>query len=308
MLGRRSGLWAVTVFCLWLLPSQYALSQDVEPRRWTPMPTGINVIGLAYANTTGDIGFDPALLVEDVETDVHSLFLTYARSIALFGRSARIDAIVPWQDAHWKGLVDGEPASASRTGMADPIFRLSINLVGVPAMGPEEFMKRGVAQATNTVVGAALIVSVPLGQYYEDTALNLGENRYMIRPQFGAVHTRGKWSFELTGSTFFYSDNDEFNGDSTLERDPVLAVQAHAIRVFKPGYWGSLSAAYGWGGESTINDEQKNDDRRDFLAALSFGIPITPSQGLKFVYLYRQTNTGISADIDTLSLGWSMRF
>jgi hypothetical protein len=272
------------------------------------MPTGVNVIGFAYARTAGDIGFDPVSLIEDVDTDVHSLVLTYARSISLFGRSARIDAIVPWQKAHWEGLLNGEPASATRSGFADPTFRLSINLVGVPAMDQEEFKKRAVAQPVNTVVGAALIVTAPLGHYLEDKLLNIGANRFTVRPQIGAVHTRGKWSFELTGSTFFYSENDEFYGDTTWEQDPLHAIQAHVIRVFKPGYWGSLSAAYGWGGESTIGGQQKDDDRRDFLAALSFGFPVTPNQGLKLVYLYRQTNTGTGADLDTLTLAWSMRF
>jgi Putative MetA-pathway of phenol degradation len=308
MLTHRITITALLAICFCLLPIDRACSQDVEPRRWTALPVGINVVGFGYGYSTGDIAFDPVLLVEDATLDLDTLVITYARTFGLLGRSARFDMVVPWQHGTWEGLLDGVPARAVRTGLADPQFRLSINLYGAPAVGMEEFKKRAMARPVNTVIGAGIMVSVPLGEYFEDKLLNLGQNRYIIRPQIGVLHTRGLWSYELTGSTYLYTDNDEFFGGNELEREPIRALQAHIIRVFKPGLWASLSAAYGWRGESTVNGVASDNDKSDYLLALSFGFPLTRSQGVKLVYMRSQTRRITGANLDTLALAWSIRF
>jgi hypothetical protein len=298
----------IFIVCAWVLPVEIANAQDVEPRRWTPMPVGINVIGAGYIKTDGDILFDPVSQVEDVVLSSHLLVATYARSMALWGRSARFDAIVPIQSAHWKGLLQGEPASAVRKGFGDPILRMSINLYGAPAMNMDEFRKHTAGKPVSTMIGAALIVTLPLGEYFEDKLLNLGGNRLVLRPQMGVLHTRGKWSFELTGSVFIFAENDDFFGGVTRKQDPVLAGQAHVIRFFERGYWASLSAAYGLGGQSILSGSTQDDSRRNVIGAVSFGMPLTPKQGLKFIYLVQRTNTETGADLDSFGVSWSKRF
>jgi hypothetical protein len=158
------------------------------------------------------------------------------------------------------------------------------------------------------VVGAAISISVPLGDYLDNKLLNLGQNRYVIRPQIGVVHTRGPWSYELTGSTFFSTDNDAFFGGTKRQQDTIFAIQAHLIRVFRPGLWASVSAAYGWGGENTVNAVAKNDSRRDVLAAVSVGFPIARNQGIKFAYIANRRHVDTGADLDTLAISWSRLF
>lgn len=308
MRASQTNLSALLVISLWYVLTNQAFGQDVEPRRWTPMPVGMNVIGTGYAFSTGDIAFDPVLQIQGGTVDMHTLVVSYSHSFGLFGRSARFDAIVPWQHAVWSGLLEGAPASVTRDGLADPVFRLSFNLYGAPAVGMDEFRQRAAAQPVNTVVGAAIAVKVPLGDYLEDKLLNLGQNRYVTRPQIGVLHTRGKWSYELTGSIYFFSKNEDFWGGNTLEQDPIQALQAHVIRVFRPGLWASLSAAYGWRGETRVNDVPKNDDKADFLAALSVGFPVSQKQGIKLAYIRSETQRITGADLDTLAISWSMQF
>lgn len=295
------------ILCLWFLPSQPAHSQDVEPRRWTPLPVGTSILGVGYAKTTGDIAFDPLLLIEDGKADVDTFAISYTRFFALGRKLARFDATIPVQHANWDGLLDGSPESVTREGFADPIFRFSLNLLGAPSAGPDQSRTSATTQHSNTVVGAAIAVSVPLGEYLDGKLLNLGQNRYIIRPEIGMLHTRGPWSYELTGSTFFYTDNDAFYLGTRREQDPTYAIQAHLIRVFKPGLWASVSAAYGWGGENTVNAAPKDDARRDVLAALSVGFPVARNQGVKISYIATRKHTDAGADLDTLVIGWSMR-
>ena len=48
-------------------------AQDIEPRRWGPIPLGTNVLGAGYSYTSGDVFFDPLLQAEDVKIKAHSL-------------------------------------------------------------------------------------------------------------------------------------------------------------------------------------------------------------------------------------------
>ena len=285
------------------LVSTEALGQDLEPRRWTPLPPGLNVIGAGYVRSDGDIAFDPVLTIENATVEGDTLILSYVRSFEVGGKRLRFDALLPWADRRWEGLLDGEPAKVTRTGLADPYLRLSIILAGAPAAGAPP------SPGPNTVVGAAIGVVLPLGENLEDKLLNLGQNRFIIRPQVGVLHTRGKWSYEFTASTYLFEDNDEFFDGNKREQDPLFATQFHVVRQFdKPGYWAALSAGYAWEGESTINGVEKEDEKRIFLSALTFGMPIGKTQGLKFAYLRNRTNTDTGGDTDSFAIAWSRRF
>jgi len=277
-----------------------AAAQDLEPRRWTVFPAGLNVVGAGYVRLEGDVAFDPVLQIEDATVSGQVLALSYVRSFAVGSKIARLDMVLPWANTRWTGLLDGAPATASRVGLSDPSIRLSMILAGE---------KPDALATSNTVIGAAVAIGLPLGEYLEGRLLNLGQNRYYIRPQMGVLHTRGKWSYELTGSVFLFGDNDDFFGGATLEQDPLYAVQTHLIYAFdKPGYWAALSAGYGWDGQSTIDGSKVDDSRRLFLSALAVGAPIGKRQGIKLAYVRTRTNTSKGADVDSLTLGWSHRF
>jgi len=179
----------------WLFLGSIAQAQELEPRRWSHVPVDTNYLSVAYANTRGDIFFDPVLRVEDGTVSMHTAFGSYLRSFDLAGKTARFDVRLPYQSARWEGLLDGKPASVAREGLGDPRFRVSVNLVGAPPLKGNAYREFRAANPTNTIIGAALAVTVPLGQYKKDKLLNLGGNRYVIRPQVGFVHSRGPWSY-----------------------------------------------------------------------------------------------------------------
>jgi len=109
-----------------------ATAQDLEPRRWSHLPMGLNVLGAAGGWTNGDILFDPALLKEDATFDVYVVGAGYVRTFELFGKSARVDLNVPYASGRWEGLLDGEYTSVRRRGFMDPRLRFSMNLYGAP--------------------------------------------------------------------------------------------------------------------------------------------------------------------------------
>jgi len=280
-------------------------AQDTEPRRWTNLPTGLNFVGVGYAYTEGDIYFDPVMRIEDGTFELHTGIFSYIRTLAVAGKSARVDFNLPYAAGRWEGTVNGEWTHIRRRGPGDARARFSILLHGAPAETPQEFAGSG---KSNTIVGAAVSLTMPTGDYNSGRLINLGANRWVIRPQLGVTHTRGKWMGELTGSVFLYSDNSQFYRGSRLVTDPLFAVQAHLIYNFRPGLWASLGTAYGWGARATIDGKAKHNPTGNWLTALSLGLPITRKQNIKFSWVSARTQRVIGADTESLVVAYSVMF
>ncbi len=262
--GRTNHLRLMTNFCRWCLYVFIAIglaipcyAQEVEPRRWSHLPIGLNFAGAGYAYTESDISDSPALRLEDVELKMHSLVAQYIRTFELFQKSARIDIAQAYQKGRWTGMLDGSPASTDRAGWADTITRFAVNVYGAPPLSGKEFGSYRANLNLETVVGMALAVHLPTGEYMEERLINIGSNRFTFRPQVGVVHSRGKWSTELTGSAWIYTDNDEFFDGNKLETDPFYVVQGHLWYTFRPGLWVGAGVGYGYGARSTINGKRK---------------------------------------------------
>ena len=297
----------VAAFSL-LVVAAVAAGDDVEPRRWTPFPIGTTVLGVGVIRGQGDVAFDPVLKVEDATVKVTTTVVSLLRAFDLAGRTARVELRLPRQHAHWEGLLDGEPRTVERRGLADPSIRLAVDLLGAPALSAEEFSAYRAAHRVNTVVGAAISLSLPFGEYLDDKRLNLGQNRFAIQPQLGVVHTRGPWSYELTGSVAFFTDNYEFLVNQTRAQDPVLLLQAHTVYTAPRGWWVSLGAAYDWGGRSAVEGVVKDDYREDLLYGISAGLPLNRRLSVQVAYVANRTQTGVGSDTDNLALGFSIRF
>ena len=293
----------IMLLCLWA--STDALAQDLEPRRWSHLPSNLNFIGIGYGYGSGDILFDPLLLIETAEFRNQNLAASYVRSFSFYGKSARIDVLVPYASGRWEGIVDGVDTVAWRHGFRDPRLRLTVNLYGAPALDVKAFAEYRATHPVATTVGVSLTLSPPLGEYFEEKLINLGENRWSLRPQMGVLHRRGNREIELTGSAQFFSDNNEFYKGTRREQDPLFFGQAHVIYTFRPGLWLSASTGFAWGGENYVDGNAKNDAYRKSLWAVSLGLPINRQQGIKLALISGRTNTDRGFDVDAAILAWS---
>jgi len=282
--------------------------QDLEPRRWSHLPSGINFFGLGTAYMIGDIFFDPAMLIEDSDVKTLGVAAAYIRTFEMFGKLARVDLSLPYAKGRWQGLLAGETADVSRQGIADSRVRLSVNLLGAPPLKGKAFAGYQQENPVSTTVGAAVAIILPTGEYRSDRLINLGANRWVIRPQFGMLHQRHKWQFELTGSVFLFGDNKDFFMDAVRKQDPMWFIQGHLVYTFKPGLWASVSTGYGHGGRSRVSGQSLSDDSRVRYWKLSVGVPIDSRQGLNFSFANARTNTSTDGNINRFAVGWSMMF
>jgi len=285
-----------------------ALAQDMEPRRWTHLPVGTDVVSASYLYTAGDIHIDPVLRIDDARLEMHTGVAGYSRYFGLGGMTARVDAQLPVQLGRWKGTLDGVPQTITRDGLADPRLRFSLIYSGAPALEEDAFRDYLRTHETRTTLGAGVALRVPLGEYMDDKLINLGENRFSVEPQLGFVHSSGPWSGELTASVFLFTPNDDFFGGNTLRKDPLATLQGHIVRVFEEGFWVSAGMAYGRGGATEINGASAGDIRSNLLYGVTFGFSLAPAHALRLGYMRRETLNNVGLEAHNVLLVWSMRF
>lgn len=105
------------------------------------------------------------------------------RSFDFLGQSAKFDVITPYSEFSARAAVQGQQREREMTGFGDARFRVSLNLLGAPALSLKEFA----SYKQDLIVGVSLQVSASLGQYDDTKLLNLGNNRWSFSPELGGT-------------------------------------------------------------------------------------------------------------------------
>jgi hypothetical protein len=259
------------------------------------------VAGVAYSH--GGLSLDPSLPVTDARLESSAAVLAYARVLDLWGVSGKFDAIVPYASLSGTAVYAGQPVERSIHGAANPLLRISANLVGAPALTLQEFA----AYRQDLIVGVSLQVGVPLSQYDPTRLLNIGTNRWSAKPEVGVSKAIGSWTIEGQAAVTFYGDNTDFFGGSTRTQDPLYALQGHAIHSFRSGIWASLDLTYFAGGRSTIDGVAKNDLQQNWRVGATLAIPVDRRNSIKLA-----ASSGVSArtgnNFDLLAVAWQYRW
>jgi hypothetical protein len=294
----------IAVFMTALLAVNFsAMGQDLEPRTYANTPVGLNFLIAGYGYTGGGVATDPALPIENTEIEVHSGVLAYVRTLDVFGKSAKFDMAVPYASLQGTATVVGQERDREVSGLIDPRFHFSINFFGAPALSLEEFVK----YEQDTIVGANIEVTAPGGQYDASKLINLGTNRWSIKPELGVSKRMGPVTLELASGIRFYTDNDEYLGGKLRSQDPVYSVQSHLIYHITHGIWVAADATFYTGGQSRVDGYKNDDNLENTRAGATLALPVNRANSIKLYY-----STAISgrkgSDFDTIGIAWQYRF
>src|SRR5258705_4262589 len=208
--GYRLSLVRICLVVLLLLtaivvPGHRAHAQSLEPRSYANTPVGINFLLLGYGHTEGEVGFDESTPVKDARVRIDAGVLAYARSLDVWGLSGKVLAVLPFAEASGSATVKGQGRDRDVFGLADPLLRISVNFFGAPALSLDEYA----TYRQDLIIGASLQVTAPLGQYNSSKLLNVGTNRWSVKPELGVSKAWGPLTLELIpGITFFTNNKD----------------------------------------------------------------------------------------------------
>jgi hypothetical protein len=253
-------------------------AQEIEPRAYSPSPSGVNFLIAVAGHSEGGVLTDPSLPVTDIEAKINALGLGYGRTFGVAGRSANVALAMPYIEVDASGNIGEQRASVAREGWGDAKLRLAMNLVGAPAMTPREFMQR----EPKTTLGMSLTVSLPTGEYLPDKLVNIGTNRWAVKTELGVTHPAGKWLLEAYAGAWWFEDNDEFFGGHLREQDPLASIQVHVSYTFRPRLWLALNTTYYEGGQTTLDGVHKQDRQSNSRGGLTLSMPIGKEYSIKF--------------------------
>ena len=293
---------SITFVVIAMLLCGTADAQDLDPRRYTNIPVGQNFLALALAYSEGDVNFSSSIPLTDASIRVDGPALAYLRTFAAGGKSASVDLLLPYACVAGSALLDGERVSREVCGLADATLRISYNFIGAPAVELREFVRR----KKTTVVGASLQIGIPSGQYDSDKLLNIGANRWYIKPEFGVSIPWRRWSFEFAAGVRIFTDNSEFVGDVKLSQDPLYNLQSHLIYDLTPHQWVSLDANYFFGGDTSQDGVPSSTQQNNSRLGLTWTISLNSRHNLKF-FAHTGVIGRVSNDSDAYTVAWTYR-
>lgn len=285
-----------------VLPSACAAG-EIEPRAFSNAPVGINFLLSGYVYSEGGLATAASSPLQDAQLTMHSGVLAYARTLDLWGTSGKFDIVLPYTELSGTAMYEGQLHERNISGFQDPLFRISANFYGAPALSLQDFA----SYRQDVIIGGSLQISTPLGQYDPDRLVNLGANRWFIKPVLGISKELGPVTLELSAGVFLFTDNEDYLKGKTLAQDPVWTTQLHLTYSFGRGVWAALSGTYDYGGDTTVNNQDRNDRQGNSRVGATLALPVNARHSIK-LYASSGISTRIGTDYDLLGAVWQYRW
>jgi hypothetical protein len=277
-----------------------ASAQDMEPKAYSASPVGANFLVVNYSLAAGEVLFDPTLPITDVDARVNALAIGVGHSFNLFGDLALVTAALPIGSLHATGQVFEQAAEVTRSGTADARFKLSVNLWGNPAMTPAEFVKR----PRHAIVGTSLTVTAPTGQYDDTKLINLGTNRWSVKPEVGVSWPVGQLDLDAYVGAWFFAENDDFfPGGNVRTQDHMLSLQGHVSYSFRPRLWLAFDSTWYRGGSTAVGGGTPSTPLKNTRAGVTASLPAGARNSIKVAY-----GSGVAVrtgtNFQTIAIAW----
>ncbi|UCH17653.1 MAG: transporter [Burkholderiales bacterium] len=279
-------------------------AQDMEPRPYTNVPVGTNFFLVGYAHSTGGLSTNPASAIQNARLTVRSPVIAYARAFSAWGQSAKFDVVLPMGSLSGSALVNGVPVTREISGLVDPSLRVSLNLAGAPALSLSEFA----SYRQDLITGVSVQVTAPLGQYDPNRLVNLGSNRWMLRPEIGFSKAVGRIRLEAGLSVSLFTTNHDYYGGDTLEQNPLYSGRANLVYQFDSGIWMALNGTYYAGGRTRLNGALRDDLIQASRVGATLSLPIDRKNSVKFSLSDGVTVRTGNTEFRILGVTWQHRW
>jgi hypothetical protein len=304
-------LFAAAIFAAGALCPPQTLAQVPARFYWKSL-SDANAVPVIVNSVSGNTNpFDPAHIVAPgANVDATVAIAGYAHTFSMFDRAAMAAILLPMGRVSGEVTVAGRSYNQSASGFGDPMLEFNINLIGPPA---QKNIPDAMRYEPGFSVDLLADVALPIGEYDSSQPLNLGQNRWYGRAGAPIVWQLGPWvpgrrtTLEFLPAVWFFGKNDNYVGQ-TLKTDPLFQLDAHLTRDLTEHFWGSIDAAWYYGGRASINGVAGEK-----LNNLGFGLTLgyTINDNLNLTVGYKSTvNDNAPGDLRmdafmvTLVYGW----
>jgi hypothetical protein len=282
-----------------VLAGERVHAQEIEPRAFSASPVRTSFVLTGYARSEGEILFDPAAPLSDVKAGIDAMVIGFGTSHSLMGRATNFTILTPYVWGDVSGNVGEDRHAVTRAGIGDMRMRFSMQFMGGTALTPPEFARR----PPQAVVGGALTVIAPTGEYLPDKLINISAHRWAFKPEIGVSKPFGRWLVEGSLGVWLFTDNDEYLRTRVREQDPLTAAQFNVSYMFRPRLWAAVGATFFDGGRTTLDGVPADNRQSNTRAGVTVSVPVTGHQTLKFAWS-TGTTTRFGGEFDTYDLFW----
>jgi hypothetical protein len=278
-------------------------AQDLAPRAYVITPVHSNAVTVTWSFFDGGVNFNGTVPIANATGTYYVPILSYYHSLNFFGRSANVTASLPYGVGTFQGDVAGQPQSIYRSGLLDATFRISVNLLGGPAMQAKEMA----SWKQKRLLGVSLKVVAPTGQYDPTKLVNWGGNRWAFKPEIGYSERWGHWVLDAYAGVWFYTRNSaSFDGPVVAPQTeaPVGAFESHLSYDLKPRMWLSLDGNFWTGGVTSLSNIQNLQTKQTgSRIGVTASIPISKRQSIKASYS-DGTYVRFGGNYQSVSVAW----
>lgn len=247
----------VLISVMALLLTNVEMSQAFNSRDYIPLPDNTFLMCVYFKHITANTLYSKGKEVSkdfNLTQNIGVFRPVYYKSIGkpLYGDGDFIidpQALVYFGEATIDGAAVGNNQIGA-SGILDPTVTATFWFVNSPK--------------DKLIVGFTPFITMPLGEYDKNRGFNLGSNRWTIEPEICVVKGFGdRFQAEVAIKGIFYTDNNDYLGDSKLEQDPVLGFETHMSFDITKQWYVSVDYFYANGGETEIdgvNQGNKQDN------------------------------------------------
>lgn len=279
------------------------LAQDLAPRAYVIVPVHANAVILTYSFFNGGVNLNGTIPITGATGTYSVSSASLYHCFSFFGRSASVAATVPYGIGTFSGTVQGTNKSIYRSGMLDLSARFSVNLLGGPAMQPQQFAN----WKQKVILGASLKIIAPTGQYDPTKIVNWGINRWALKPELGYSQRWGHWVLDGYGGVWFYTKNpDTYDVPQPQPQteEPIGSFEGHLSYDLGHRLWASLDGNFWWGGITSLSGVRNLASKQTgSRVGGTISLPFTKHQSIKIAYS-NGTYISFGGDYQNLSVGW----
>ncbi len=256
----RAGNFSIALFIVMLCVSISTMAQGDGPRFYWKTLAGTYAVPVIGSSMSGNANpLDPShAVIAGSNFEASMATPGFARIIPLFKRSAMVSIIAPMGRISSDLTLGAVSDNQTARGFGDPMLQLSVNLIGPKAIMNIPDMLRYKPGFSLDIIGS---LAIPIGEYDDESPINIGQNRWYGRIGMPIVWQIGSWvpgkrtTFEALPAVWFFGDNNDFVGKK-METKPMYQVEGHLTRDFMERMWGSLDFVWYSGGQATIDTVQ----------------------------------------------------
>lgn len=152
-------------------------------------------------------------------------------------------------------------------------------------------------------MGVSLPGGVPLGQYDPAKVMNLGTNRWSLKPELGVTHALGRWTLQGYAGVWLFTSNTNLFHGKTRTQEPIRSFQFHLDYLFRPRLWAAFDANFYTGGRTSINEVKNFDLQQNSRIGGTLAIPLNRRQSFKFSYSHG-AHTTVGGNFNSITISY----